>query len=208
MTVSYIRGVVYRDEHWMHLLAYIHLNPVRARLAMKPEQSEWTSHAFYSGAQRQPEWLTTAELLGMFGGTRGYLDYVRAVRAKRAEIPDDFDRVSFQKGRALTDETVAGPRLPSPRPPTLKAALGEVLRASGGSTAEIRESRVGRRGNSLRVVAAYWLSRRSKATNVEVGRAIGMGPVDVSKAISRVQRLRRAGGEITRLVDTLEEIAR
>jgi putative transposase len=199
--------VVYRDEHWMHLLAYIHLNPVRARLAMKPEQAEWTSHAFYSGARRPPDWLTNAELLGMFGGTRGYLDYVRAVRAKRAEVPDDFDRVAFQKGRALTDETVARPGPSSPRLPTVKTALGEVLRASGGSSAEIREVRVGRRGNPLRVVAAYWLSRRSKATNVEVGRAIGMGPADVSKAIARVQRLRRAGGEITRLVDTLEELA-
>jgi REP element-mobilizing transposase RayT len=198
--------VVYRDEHWMHLLAYVHLNPVRAHLAMKPEQAEWTSHPFYSGADRPPEWLSTLELSEMFGGTKGYLEYVRAVRSKRAEVPDDFDRVAFQKGRALTDEAVSAPKTLRPKPPKLKMALAEVLRVSGGSIAEICEIRVGRGGNPLRVVAAYWLSRRSKSTNVEVGRAIGMGSADVSKAICRVQRLRRSGGEITRLVDALEEI--
>jgi REP element-mobilizing transposase RayT len=198
--------VVYRDEHWMHLLAYIHLNPVRARLAMKPEQAEWTSHAFYSSAEPAPEWFDSAELLGMFGGARAYLDYVRDVRAKRAEIPDDFDRVAFHAGRPLSDEAVVAPTRTTVRVVTMKAALAEVLRASGGTAAEVRTTRVGQAGNPLRVVAAFWISRRSKATNVEVGRLIDMGPANVSKAIARVQRLRRAGGEITRLLDTLEEI--
>jgi hypothetical protein len=76
----------------------------------------------------------------------------------------------------------------------------------GRGAAEVKETRVGWIGNPLRVVAAFWISRRSKATNVEVGQLIGMGPADVSKAISRVRRLRRAGGEITRLVDALEVI--
>jgi REP element-mobilizing transposase RayT len=203
--------VVYRDEHWMHLLAYIHLNPVRARLAMKPEQAEWTSHAFYSGAEPTPEWLDSAELLGMFGGTRAYLDYVREVRAKRAEIPDDFDRVAFRGGRRTSDEpvmtkkiaSVAVRRAASAKP---REALAEVLRVSGTTPADVRTPRVGRGGNPLRVVAAFWLSRRSKVTNAEVGRLIDMWPADVSNAIARVKRLRRAGGEITRLLDALEEI--
>ena len=36
--------VVYEDAHWQHLLAYVHLNPVEARLAMTPTQYQWTSH--------------------------------------------------------------------------------------------------------------------------------------------------------------------
>ena len=203
--------VVTRDEHWMHLLAYIHLNPVRARLAMKPEQAEWTSHAFYAGSERTPDWFDGAELLGMFGGARAYLDYVRDVRAKRAEIPDDFDRVAFRGGRVTSDETVtarkaaptASKRTPAVTP---KAALAEVLRASFAKAAEVRRTRVGRAGNPLRVVAAFWIARRSKATNVEVGKLIDMGSADVSKAIARAQRLRHAGGEITRLLDALEVI--
>jgi len=204
--------VVTRDEHWMHLLAYIHLNPVRARLAMKPEQAEWTSHAFYTGIEPAPDWFDSEELLGMFGGAGGYIDYIRDVRAKRAEIPDDFDRVAFRVGRVTSDETVVAPKKTSnaaKRTPvvTPKEALAEVLRVSGAKVSEVRASRVGRGGNPLRVVAAFWISRRSKATNVEAGKLIDMGPADVSKAKSRVQRLRRAGGEITRLLDALEVVA-
>lgn len=53
---------VEREEHWMHLLPYLHYNPVRAGLVDKPNQWPWTSHRFYSGQLDPPPWLKIGTL--------------------------------------------------------------------------------------------------------------------------------------------------
>ena len=72
----YHNRVVTEPEHWHHLLAYIHLNPVKANLVMKLEQSRWTSHGAYSGELCCPEWLHTEALLSELGGPHGYRQYI------------------------------------------------------------------------------------------------------------------------------------
>jgi REP element-mobilizing transposase RayT len=39
------------------LLAYVHNNPVRAKVVAKPADSRWTSHRAYLGLERPPAWL-------------------------------------------------------------------------------------------------------------------------------------------------------
>ncbi len=43
------------DEAYLgHLLAYLHLNPVRAHLVSRPDEPSWTSHRPYLGLDRPP----------------------------------------------------------------------------------------------------------------------------------------------------------
>jgi REP element-mobilizing transposase RayT len=58
------------DEYLLALLRYIHLNPVRARLASSPDEYPWTSHHAYVGTRCEP-WVTTEFALRRLGSNRG-----------------------------------------------------------------------------------------------------------------------------------------
>jgi REP element-mobilizing transposase RayT len=46
---------------------YVHLNPVEAGLAARPEDWRWSSYAGYLDPQRAAPWLATGVILGAFG---------------------------------------------------------------------------------------------------------------------------------------------
>jgi REP element-mobilizing transposase RayT len=196
--------LVYRDEHWLHLLAYIHLNPVRARLVMKPAQATWTSHRFYAGSEAPPPWLETTELAEMFTPLGGYERYLAEVRSNRGEAPDGFDVVVFEAGRTMSDETERPPPRPRDsrlvRPSTLLAAL---CRRAGVSRASLRETRYGRIGNPARIAAAFLLVIRSGLKHREVGALLAMREVDVTKAITKVRAERDTESPLDRIVRAL-----
>ena len=54
------------DEYLLELIRYVHLNPVRAGVVARPEDSEWSSHRAYVGLQKPPAWLDTSEVLALF----------------------------------------------------------------------------------------------------------------------------------------------
>ena len=195
--------VVWHEHHWIHLLAYLHLNPVRARLVVRPEQADWTSHRCYAGVDSTPGWLTTGELLEAFGGVGGYQRYLADLLSKRGEAPEGFDAVLL-RGRAASDEDLrkdsAPPVLNTPR-----EALDEVARVAGVKVSSLRKTRRGRIGNPARVVAAWWLVQASGLTTIEAGKKLAMCPADVSKAISKVRERRDRDDAIGRLVRDLEQ---
>ena len=53
------------DSYLLELICYIHLNPVRARIAQSPDEYPWSSHNAYLGIEKI-EWLTTDWLLGQY----------------------------------------------------------------------------------------------------------------------------------------------
>lgn len=55
------KDILIPDSRVGHVLAYVHNNPVRAKLATEPEQSSWTSHRFYTGREPAPSWLKVHE---------------------------------------------------------------------------------------------------------------------------------------------------
>lgn len=74
------------DAHLAKVSQYIHLNPVDAGLAAKPEDWAWSSAGAYLGLADKPEWLHTSALFEMLGSTdpRGaYAQYLRDGRAYR-----------------------------------------------------------------------------------------------------------------------------
>ncbi len=46
------------DSYLLELVRYVHLNPVRAKMASTPEEYAWTSHRAYCGQEALP-WLAT-----------------------------------------------------------------------------------------------------------------------------------------------------
>jgi len=184
--------VVYLDQHWTHLLCYIHLNPVRARRVVNPDQARWTSHPYYTGAP-PPTWLTTSELEGMLAPLGGYRCYLREVRMHRGDAPDGFDAVAFHGGRTMSDDTVKAPPAPRRSVPA-REILTAVAREAGVALSDLSRAAYGPKGNPARLVAAHLLCCLGGLTHLEVGRFLAMSENDVSKALRKV-RLRRASGD-------------
>lgn len=61
--------LVEEEAYLVELLRYLHLNPVKAKLVLKPEAYAWSSHRYYLGG-KVLDWLTTGHLLSYFGKRR------------------------------------------------------------------------------------------------------------------------------------------
>ena len=178
--------VVIDPSHWRYLLAYMHLNPVRARMVPRVDQWRWTSHRYYSGKVNAPDWLWTGQLLKELGGAHGYRQYVSEVRQGRREMPDGFDQVLFGRQRSSDLQIVKHPE--NARELTVDRALEQVLKVSGKDRDEIYREVRGRGGNPVRTIAAWWLAVGAGCSNREVGRQLKMSEVSVSRALGRVRR--------------------
>ena len=93
------------NEDWLlQVLAYIHLNPVKAHLVSRPDELCWTSHRAYVGLEPTPEWLTTGVLGPLFG--EACLDaYVRDLHLGRSEWPAALNTAEGWLNNAATNET-------------------------------------------------------------------------------------------------------
>ena len=63
------------DDYLLQVSRYIHLNPVEANLAKKPENYFWSSYQFYCKKSDKPDWLNLDEILSYFNGRNKNLDY-------------------------------------------------------------------------------------------------------------------------------------
>ncbi|MDA8084702.1 MAG: transposase [Nitrospiraceae bacterium] len=75
--------LVQKESHLLEVCRYVVLNPVRARLAQKPEDWEWSSYRSTAGLERPHPLMTVDWLLGQFGdqkknAQRRYIEFVRA----------------------------------------------------------------------------------------------------------------------------------
>lgn len=178
--------LVHSEDHWIHLLAYIHLNPVRAGLCTRASEYNWSSHGEYGGEDRPPDWLTTDELAEAFGSRRGYVGYLDDVVKRRLRPPDEFDRVLFERpGSAVHLAENKNPELRM----SVGEALADVMKVTGSSRKELMTTRRGRRGNPARAMATYWLVMGAGATGAQTARELGMTRANVSMTVERVRNL-------------------
>ncbi|MCA9492268.1 MAG: transposase [Myxococcales bacterium] len=172
------------DDYWRHLLAYVHLNPVRANLVRAVDDAEWTSHDAYVGVAKRPEWLTTSDLLDQFGGVEGYRQYVWEMRVGRAVAPESFDEDAMWTAPFTTrpEEEPAAPDATS-----AEDALADVERVTGVAPSGLGTRR-GRGGNRATWLAAWWLERAAGLPHREIAERLGTDRATVSRWIRRVGR--------------------
>lgn len=172
--------LVTEPEHWRHLAAYVHLNPVEHGGPERMFDPEWTSHAAFAGSVAVPAWLHPDELLDAHGGREPYLDYVDGIRQGVREAPEGFDALAFRGERTV----VAPPRCNEAGPAEL---LARVERVTGRPIVREAYSR-----DPILAIAAWWLRTRG-ITLAESSRLLGLSPASLSRRISRL--LARAEGD-------------
>ena len=75
------------------LSRYIHLNPVRAGLASRAQDYEWSSCRYFVWGAKAPPWLEVNRILGGFGRTRKLASRRYLAYLADTEVPDPFDDV-------------------------------------------------------------------------------------------------------------------
>ena len=180
------------DAYAAELSRYIHLNPVRAGLTIRPEEYPWSSYQYYIGRREKPSWLTVDLILGYFHGKpsrskKEYREFVHALVDQEYESPlrdtmastilGSTDFVYTIKERYLTG------RKPDRNVPALtelsKLSIPEILNAAKDEWGE---------DNPLTKKAAIYLCREySGRTLKEIGNHFGIGESAVSQASRRFQ---------------------
>ena len=195
----FLSRLVDSDAYFAHVLAYIHLNPVRANLAKTAHAARWTSHAALVGRERRPAWLAAGTIERLFGDRKTYLDYLASCLGDAPPQPPGWD----------PEHVWAAPRRPpalpvAPRPAVdVDALLLTVATAASVPLAELRHARSGRRGNPARAFAAWWLGRRTTLTNGQIAEHLGCSAARVSQLRREVPRQERRFAAISRRVETL-----
>ena len=62
--------LIQKENHLLELCRYIVLNPIRAKIAERPEDWKWSSYAATCGLKKVPECLKVDWILGQFGNER------------------------------------------------------------------------------------------------------------------------------------------
>jgi REP element-mobilizing transposase RayT len=192
--------LVERDHHYWELSRYVHLNPLRAGAARRPEEYSWGSCKFYFDSRGAPKWLAWSEVL------REHARSIRAARkAYRAFLQEGVDgsldspvrdavagalmgSPSFvERMRKWLDDRIPDPEVPtaqelrrSSRPEDIEDA---VCRAFG-----VRRERLHARhkhGNEARAAAVYLFRQSTRIPVHELAERFG-GVRD--SAISKTQR--------------------
>jgi REP element-mobilizing transposase RayT len=147
-----------RDAYLLALVRYIHLNPVRAKLAKNPHEYKWSSHyAYLSGNNKIVE---TERLLRMFSEKpsharilyRNFLNE-RIVNGKDKPIYNDSGKQILGDDQFIDKVEQAVETLKKPlKRPSLKKVLSSISKVTGVTQEEIVS-----RNRSKRVMFARYI---------------------------------------------------
>jgi len=172
------------DEYLIHLVRYVHANPVRAGLVAHPSEYPYSSYGWYT-RPRAPRWADTGivdSLLGTRARTRAFFED-GDVEVDRAVIVGAEEQPSTPDSGVASDTPVelqsAGPS------PSLESLSGICQDRYGVSIAELR-SRTKRPNvvearRHLSIVAV----RDYRVSQAEVARFLGLDPGRVSRYLAR-----------------------
>jgi hypothetical protein len=92
--------VVEADEYLSSLSRYIHLNPVRAKMAVHPWTYAWSSCQFFVRSGQSPAWLTIDRVLSGFGRSK------RTMRKRYVEYLSESDPLN--PGEDIVGSSILG----------------------------------------------------------------------------------------------------
>jgi putative transposase len=182
------------DAYFVRLINYIHLNPIRARLAPpdRPADFRWSSlRAFVRGPR--PSWLTADTLLGHLGltddaaGWRRYLALLAEIAGHPLQLAADDEE--FTRGWAIgspnwksevlaahpglaDDPGISGPARRAANEERWRRELAMALCAVGKSAADIAADP---KSCPWKIAAAMHLRHRARAPHRWIAAALNMG---------------------------------
>jgi putative transposase len=189
----YIAILIQEDAYLQELVRYIHMNPVRAGLAATPADYRWSSHHAYLG-KSHPAWLTTDQVLTMFGTSKA------AARKRYADFmgdPQGQSTISLLRvgndddSRALGDDGWLQMQLGSleaqPEWQSLDELVEDICARHNIAEAELRSKSRGRRHARIRAEIALAAIESGTAAVSEVARRFGRSQPTLSRSMHRLR---------------------
>jgi putative transposase len=193
----YRNQVVNDESHLRILLAYVHLNPVRAQLVPYLDSEAWTSHRAYLDLEPAPAWLTTKLFLVLMNDAQGLGEFVHSVHQGATRYPEDFNPETglFRKkvlGRTTAVETgrhqaSRGSNVSS-RHRQAEEVIQEVCRITGSTLDQLLVRTHGPAANPARRFAVWALYRGAGMKQREIAKRMKASYYQVSKLLSRTRR--------------------
>jgi len=181
------------DSYLLELVAYIHLNPVRAAMVTDPEEYPWSSHTAYLGTEIVP-WLATEQVLSMFGTRCGQA--VRLFSQFVGERTWDGRNNEFHQGgtidsrllgiESFVDEALEKAQLRREQKPTVREVLETIKTVCNIDNETLCSRQRGRAITEARTLAAWAVAEFSAGTISEVGRIFGRDISTLSACIKRM----------------------
>jgi putative transposase len=179
------------DSYLLELIRYIHLNPVRARIASHPHEYRWSSHHAYVGLPVD-EWVSTGFGLSMFSpdSVRAVAAYRRFVNCDAFEISSPLEQMNLDQPEVLGSDAFCSRirqqfKLPPP-PISFDSLVKEGCERFGLEQhqllAALRNERI--------TAARAWIARRAIesriATVTGVARKLRCDPHTIRRALEQV----------------------
>lgn len=188
--------LVETTDYWRHLLAYLHLNPVRAKIVAKPEDSYLTSCRAYYGLQHgSPSWLTTDQLTDLFGSREQLVAYAERVRTGNDDGASGFDPVSMWDVAPAPNIVVESNDI------SVEAALAELTMVIGEYRHVVVDG--ARAGNPKLWITAWWLYMRTGMSLRAVGKRYKVLASTASRWVVRLWRHADKNPEVAGWLATL-----
>jgi len=201
-----------KDAYLLELVRYVHLNPVRARIAKKPEDYVWTGHLSY--LSRRGEGLIDGDfVLDQFGDRRSL-----ARRRYREFVWEGIERGHEERYYQVKDQRYLGEdafieRIERERKQPedwiyeipLETISQGVSRAMGIKEDQLHSTRRGREGAEGRGMVAYLARRMSGYTVKEIADHFRRSSVTVSEAITKVEDLLRRDKTLAKGLELVAE---
>jgi hypothetical protein len=203
------------DTYLLELAAYIHLNPVRAGMAERPDLYSWSSHRAYLGHETIP-WLSPDCVLTRFSANleqaRRLFDEFVAERVEEGHREEFYGKGSLD-GRLIGEDRFVEKvlcevnSLPVFRP-SMEAVLEVVTRMYNLLEEDLSASGQKRMPSEARGLAAWAVRELTDATLNDLAEKFGRDASTSSAAISRFE-VRQKGdpalaGKVERLIRELK----
>jgi len=195
-----------RDAYLLELVRYLHLNPVRAGLAKRPDGWLWSSYGAYVGVSQSPIELHMEPVLGQFS-----TDPRRARAAFREFVHEGLsaghraDLYETIEGRVLGSEAFAEAALrPSRAKPerpvraTIEQILDCVAAAWGLERRTLQAPTRLRQAAQARAAAAHIARDLAGHPLTAVARAVGRDVASLSAGLRRLEETRASDPDLSR----------
>jgi len=200
------------DSYLLDLAAYIHLNPVRARVVQQPEQYPWSSHRAYLGKETLP-WLDCTIVLSQFSektdkAAERFASYVveKTGEGHRGEFHGEKSLDNRLFGDDGFVEDVLGPtEAKLEKMPDVATVVETVERLFGMSREQLAEYGQMRAASEARAVAAWATRELSSGTLAELAMVLRRNPSSLTCAATRLEARLHVNPSLAGKVDMLKQ---
>ncbi len=168
-----------------YLIAYIHLNPLRANLVTQIDSHDaWTSHRSYMKLDPAPTWLTRGFFMKAFGSRARLEEYQLSLHSKRTIWPEEFILATGWFKTEAGSKKAAGTSS-STKEVTTEKLLKAICRVTGAKRMRLTQSVRGPGGNPERRFAVWAMRKSTFLTHKQIAKLLKMTSDHVARDIRR-----------------------